>query len=576
MQLTLSSLASRLKRMISKQLDAIISLLNLWLLVAGINHYWLPYVSLLVTAFGILLGFQLHKQLFAYQLSKWLQWMMPIALIMISSNASWSWVFHLYIASIVVALTILIMGRLFQLEQESKINNKWWVIPAIIISIMITGVAFVLPKNVLLVALVTPLIHTCCLLRKTTTIKLWIGKITSNFPWHIALLLIGLWLLPIPFLLPYLIIISAVIWYSSKLSLEVFSVTFPILLVVVYYAGLVITPLQTLSLEYILSDYGWISAFMIINFTVTFYQAQPKVVYRNKTLSREIEITDYPLKNSRKLLHNGIVHSVQLLDPNYPMEGCRDYYHQDGPWGEINRVLHKNNLKKWLVLGLGAGSLLPHASKAQEVTVLELDHEVIKLAKNPRYFSFIKNAQAKVEVINAEGRSYVDNMPADEKYDAIILDAYSGRNVPGYLLTMQALTGYCKHIKKGGVLIVHITGMKKTARHSLSANLKSLGLEAKLLTTLNVENKNENNQLPFKRWADNLANKFLTKQQVNNLLQILGIRKVGIESFNSDWILIKMGRAKDVTKDIQNSTDFVAKYPPATVVEDGDVGYVSV
>jgi spermidine synthase len=44
-----------------------------------------------------------------------------------------------------------------------------------------------------------------------------------------------------------------------------------------------------------------------------------------------------------------------------------------------------------------------------------------------------------------------------EKYDLIVLDAFSSDTIPVHLLTREAVEGYLKHLTGGGVILMHIS-----------------------------------------------------------------------------------------------------------------------
>ena len=44
-----------------------------------------------------------------------------------------------------------------------------------------------------------------------------------------------------------------------------------------------------------------------------------------------------------------------------------------------------------------------------------------------------------------------------EKYDLIVLDAFSSDAIPTHLLTREAVKGYLDHLSDGGVIVMHIS-----------------------------------------------------------------------------------------------------------------------
>ena len=94
------------------------------------------------------------------------------------------------------------------------------------------------------------------------------------------------------------------------------------------------------------------------------------------------------------------------------------------------------------VVGLGTGSLACHRRDGEEWTFFEIDPDVVRIARDPRYFSFLSSCAPEPPVVLGDARLTLAASP--ERYDLIVLDAFSSDVIPVHLLTREALAGYSR------------------------------------------------------------------------------------------------------------------------------------
>jgi SAM-dependent methyltransferase len=153
----------------------------------------------------------------------------------------------------------------------------------------------------------------------------------------------------------------------------------------------------------------------------------------------------------RILIHGVTVHGSQRKAP-----ALRDiptsYYYPDGPLGWV--VAHAPDNAAIGVVGLGAGSLAPLARAGQSITFFEIDPLVETMAR--RDFTFLADTKASVRVAIGDGRRLIAAEP-DDRFDVLVLDAFSGDAIPTHLLTEEAISLYLRKLKSDGVLVIHIS-----------------------------------------------------------------------------------------------------------------------
>jgi spermidine synthase len=102
-----------------------------------------------------------------------------------------------------------------------------------------------------------------------------------------------------------------------------------------------------------------------------------------------------------------------------------------------------------LEIGLGGGRtasyLSRHMGAALDITCVELDPEVIRMAK--KYFGVTETPT--MRVVAKDGRSFLRE--TDKTYDLVMVDAYRGTFVPFHLLTKEFFTLLKSRLKPGGV-----------------------------------------------------------------------------------------------------------------------------
>ena len=141
--------------------------------------------------------------------------------------------------------------------------------------------------------------------------------------------------------------------------------------------------------------------------------------------------------------------------PNEPLT----YYHPKGPVGDIFRqIVHTwKGPRRIGVVGLGIGSMIAYAKPDQEWTFFELDPAVIRIARDERFFTFLRDSRAKtLDIVAGDARIQLAQVP-DGQFDLLVLDAFSSDAIPLHLLTKEALALYRKKLAPGGLLLFHVS-----------------------------------------------------------------------------------------------------------------------
>jgi hypothetical protein len=110
------------------------------------------------------------------------------------------------------------------------------------------------------------------------------------------------------------------------------------------------------------------------------------------------------------------------------------------------------------VVGLGTGTLAAWGRPGDTIRFYEINPNVVSIANT--WFSFLKDSKAHIEVVPGDARIHLANeldRGAPGNFDILILDAFSSDSIPMHLLTAECADVYRRHLKPGGILLLHIT-----------------------------------------------------------------------------------------------------------------------
>ena len=178
------------------------------------------------------------------------------------------------------------------------------------------------------------------------------------------------------------------------------------------------------------------------------------------------------------LFHGTTRHGAQALDARLRGKPT-SYYHPTGPAGRVFSAFEgTDRFNRIAVIGLGAGSLAAYAPGGGEITFYELDPEVARIAGDERFFSYLRDSRAHVDVRIGDGRLGLESAP-DGHYGLIVLDAFSSDAPPVHLMTREALELYFRKLRPDGLLLVNLTNQHldlEPVFHSIAAALNFKGL----------------------------------------------------------------------------------------------------
>ena len=157
-----------------------------------------------------------------------------------------------------------------------------------------------------------------------------------------------------------------------------------------------------------------------------------------------------------ELAHGSISHGAQRMNGAGKPEPLT-YYTRSGPVGQL--IMERQRvgaLRRVAVVGLGAGSLACYRREGEVWTFFEIDPVVSRIARDPRYFTYLRDCAPDARIVLGDARLSLAREPA-RAYDMILLDAYSADAIPVHLMTREALALYRSRLAPGGLIALHVS-----------------------------------------------------------------------------------------------------------------------
>jgi hypothetical protein len=175
------------------------------------------------------------------------------------------------------------------------------------------------------------------------------------------------------------------------------------------------------------------------------------------------------------LYHGATLHGLQATSPplrDLPLA----YYSQGSPIGQVflSGLLPAD--ARVGIVGLGVGALLAYGEPGQSFLLYEIDPQVAAIAADPRYFTYLSSARAAHQIILGDARLSLSR--EQQRFDLLVLDAYSSDSVPVHLLTREALTLYLERLNPRGLIAFHLSNRHLDLFPVVAGVSRALGLTA--------------------------------------------------------------------------------------------------
>ena len=154
----------------------------------------------------------------------------------------------------------------------------------------------------------------------------------------------------------------------------------------------------------------------------------------------------------RRLMHGVIMHGEQYQEPNLRRQPT-SYY---GPESGIGLAIrhYRDRPLRLGVIGLGTGTLAAWGKPGDVFKFYELDPQVLAVAQSE--FTYLRDSRATIETALGDARLTLEREPP-QRFDILVIDAFSSDSIPVHLITREALALYRKHMQPDGIIAFHVT-----------------------------------------------------------------------------------------------------------------------
>lgn len=193
-------------------------------------------------------------------------------------------------------------------------------------------------------------------------------------------------------------------------------------------------------------------------------------------------------ENAVWLKHGKIWHGWQYADPARKMEPIGYYARNEG----IGLVLGSPAQNRRVgIVGLGTGALSVYGRPGDLYRYYEIDPQVISLSTSERrWFSYLSLTPSDLEIVPGDARLAMEREVVDgksQRYDVLVVDAFSSDAIPVHLITEEAIGLYVKQLRdENSVLCFHISNRTLDLEPVLAGAAERYGLKAVLVKAKDV------------------------------------------------------------------------------------------
>lgn len=156
---------------------------------------------------------------------------------------------------------------------------------------------------------------------------------------------------------------------------------------------------------------------------------------------------------SRRLIHGTINHGTELTDPE-ERRTPTSYYGPKSGLGRAIQYFEQRPAVRVGMIGLGAGVTAAYGRPGDYFRFYEINPLDLSIATT--WFTFLSDCPADHAVLLGDARLTLERQPS-QQFDVLGVDAFSSDAIPVHLLTREAFELYFRHLKRGGILAVHVS-----------------------------------------------------------------------------------------------------------------------
>jgi spermidine synthase len=194
---------------------------------------------------------------------------------------------------------------------------------------------------------------------------------------------------------------------------------------------------------------------------------------------RVVHVHEPQKADVRSLYHGVIVHGRQVFRVDL-RRVPNTYYARTSGLGLALDQCCGNRPRRIGVIGLGTGTVAVYGNAGDTIRFYEINRAVENIALSA--FSYLGDSPAFMEIVRGDARvSLAAEQP--QRYDVLIVDAFSGDAIPAHLLTAQALEIYRRHLAPGGIVAFHVSNRFLALAPVVGQLARNAGMQAVRVST---------------------------------------------------------------------------------------------
>jgi hypothetical protein len=180
----------------------------------------------------------------------------------------------------------------------------------------------------------------------------------------------------------------------------------------------------------------------------------------------------------RTLRHGTIDHGEQFLLPRNSHRPTT-YFTGGSGIGLAVHSVQRDGPMRMGIIGLGAGTLAAYARPVDHYRFYDINPLVMRVAATE--FSFLRDCYAPHEVVLGDARLMLEK-EEPQRFDLLVVDAFSGDAIPVHLLTREAWALYWRHLNPNGVLAVHVSNRYLNLGPVVELGAEANGKQARIVS----------------------------------------------------------------------------------------------